>query len=868
MQPFPWFRWKPVIFFLSGIILLAVLMNLSTKSTQAWNMSPSLRHSALQADGPVVNLGETITFTGADYNIHSTGPSGTNSGYPDVLTATSAGDTATSHTVAHRYQGGHIFAEIGSEFRVEDPLGVGSSSGSVTIELDYNLAVHFNVPSPDDGGGGSADASLLVTFSNIATGESVQIVNQRIQFIHNSGNQEIADSNFRIEIPLTDIKVTDAYTLEALLYTEGDVYISGEANSFCGITIRSVTFAFLSVEEVILEHLDFPSTSNWKTITKSGTVDGNTARVTAKIKNSTGVTRTAWVYFLDAETNTELKAGPHSAAQPIESTFITGEIVEIVYEWDTTGYAWNNSGGPQSERQIKVELRDAGGNPLGGKLVDLKVVPKPVILVHGLWSTSTTWKSYYDVFLPNAHPDWKGYAVDDMHTGSFWGYKSSVYSISENAVILRAYVEYVRETENAWHVDIVAHSMGGLISRYYIQNLMPRSTPDNRPVAAHLVMMGTPNGGSICAEYYNVPATAELLPQYLWTFNQRITNSRGVEFSILAGDAWPNACPLTVGILKAIRGYFASALWDAVQTALDGPGDTIVSKDSAYSISAAHYGSTASIHTDMTGSFYDFITFVKPQLAVGPEDGSSVPDASAQPRPQASPPALSAFAQTLDHQTIYLTPGAVIDIPVTVPVGSMFGVTIAAPSHIGLTLFDPANDIIGNIDANTPEANQPFRAIIVDGPTPGTWRVRLENQGSMDADMGVTMWIKDNPVVLTASVEDVAVNVSIPIMASFTDIATGQPITGATVTATVRGLDDAETSVTLWDDGLHDDGIADNGIYGGMADPLSSGTYIASVTGETANVSRITTAMFEVFEIPPSGCYPSGDTGSVLCLSE
>ena len=47
-------------------------------------------------------------------------------------------------------------------------------------------------------------------------------------------------------------------------------------------------------------------------------------------------------------------------------------------------------------------------------------------------------------------------------------------------------------------MDLVVHSMGGLISRQYLHSIAP-SDPDKRPVVDHLVMLGTPNMGSQCA---------------------------------------------------------------------------------------------------------------------------------------------------------------------------------------------------------------------------------------------------------------------------------------------------------------------------------------------------------------------------------
>jgi hypothetical protein len=58
-----------------------------------------------------------------------------------------------------------------------------------------------------------------------------------------------------------------------------------------------------------------------------------------------------------------------------------------------------------------------------------------------------------------------------MNTGGGFLSTDKTNSIGENAWELEKYVEYAQKDRNAWHVDLVAHSMGGLISRYYISQL-------------------------------------------------------------------------------------------------------------------------------------------------------------------------------------------------------------------------------------------------------------------------------------------------------------------------------------------------------------------------------------------------------------
>src|SRR5690606_19376721 len=133
------------------------------------------------------------------------------------------------------------------------------------------------------------------------------------------------------------------------------------------------------------------------------------------------------------------------------------------------------------------------------------------------------------------HPGWRGYAIPNMDTQSF-----VPNLISENANLLDSWVRSVQEGENAWQVDLVGHSMGGLISRYYIQELM--TTLQGKNAVANLVMLGTPNGGSPCANLAIVPATYELRPDVQAEFNQNITDRKGVPFSVAAGIHMPVTC--------------------------------------------------------------------------------------------------------------------------------------------------------------------------------------------------------------------------------------------------------------------------------------------------------------------------------------
>src|SRR5690606_30869638 len=158
-------------------------------------------------------------------------------------------------------------------------------------------------------------------------------------------------------------------------------------------------------------------------------------------------------------------------------------------------------------------------------------------------------------------------------------------SIFENSQQLGKYIRYAQEDRNAWHVDVVAHSMGGLISRHYInQFMMPM--PDGRPQIAHLVMLGTPNMGSPCADVMDTAfqlvgkkgEAARQLRQDGAAESNRINRKRkGVKFSALAGDPPPNMC--------------TSIVWNAGVVAV--PSAKWENTDNATS---------KRLHTDLTGT--------------------------------------------------------------------------------------------------------------------------------------------------------------------------------------------------------------------------------------------------------------------------
>jgi pimeloyl-ACP methyl ester carboxylesterase len=511
----------------------------------------------------------------------------------------------------------------------------------------------------------------------------------------------------------------------------------------CGAPLRLIDLRF--------EHPRFPNFEDWQEISEqTGTIDGNLVRVKAKVLNASGETKSADVRFKETYKGDKWDGARPDA--PLGDNVVSvrlepGEEREVEMVWDSSGYAWYDDGRPRLVQRIKAELEESG-RKTDELTKNLKVAPKPVVLVHGLWSNWRAWESWQNI-LTTAHSyDWKAFPVGErpekglMNTGGEFLSTGPTNGIFENSQQVGKYIRYAQEERNAWHVDVVAHSMGGLIARHYIHAFMPPA-PDGRPQVAHLVMLGTPNMGSPCADVMDstfevlgktVEAVRQLKPSVVAEFNRVTTNRKGVKFSVLAGNPLPVMC-------KTVT-----------------PNDGVVPVESAF-WTISDRATSGNVHTDLTGTA-DFSSFVKPRLAVGPrgDHNPEAPQVNQNPRGNSSPVFLSAayaaapafsFAAAGDDESrpsfareVRLAPKQALEVEIPVAAGAAnFGVTFMAGALVSATLADEGGTARGSNPAGSPESRGFFRTIFVDkNVAAGTWKLRLENTGPLEATAVIAAW--------------------------------------------------------------------------------------------------------------------------------
>ena len=372
------------------------------------------------------------------------------------------------------------------------------------------------------------------------------------------------------------------------------------------------------------------------------------------------------------------------------------------------GWHWNINGDSQDTAIVQASV---GNGEVIARSDPITIKPRPVVMVHGFISNPETWTPYLGADGYLASIGLQGFAVGDgqvpgkLNVGDMFNPTGHTNTIAQNAEILSQYIDGVKQKTGAQTVDLLVHSMGGMISRYYIDRVM-----QDRDVA-QLIMLGSPMGGSDCAVLpaalgFFLPASIEIRESYMTgVFNKQITHRRGVEFYDLGGTA--------------INDAFASPCTSV-------PNDTVVSLGSVNAIQLQS-STINDIHSDLTFSDKVFMDFVKPLL--------QKPVGSFPPAPDPAP--TSQTESPLEFTRVYtghVDAGGSTDLTINIDAG----LTVAS-----FALYDASRSITtvvrgasGNVIELSPEANgfiqldDPSSLFYLgygfQNPKPGPWHVTVQ----------------------------------------------------------------------------------------------------------------------------------------------
>ena len=383
-------------------------------------------------------------------------------------------------------------------------------------------------------------------------------------------------------------------------------------------------------------------------------------------------------------------------------------------------------------------------------------------------------------------------------------------------------------------VDIVAHSMGGLVARYYIEKLDDGGYRDR---VRSLTMLGTPNLGTPWA---NVACTFALLPltkgdqgacdmskssSLLQDLNDSPGSYEGVSYQVFIG-------------------------WLGLPGLLAIPNDCVVEYVSARGLSFST-ALRAVLHVDRGG----------PQVFIGCVIGTGIMDdhgvrkeiaaillasnglssqaqtASLAATTAGTPPPDEPGPSTLSVQTGLITAGETVDLDVAMPEGQATGTFVfrSPPSPdatLVYSLLRPGGTPVAESDADASVIAGPgfggfdeTHYVITDPePGPGTWTMRV-----FGATVPEGGWPYDMQALVPGGISVVAsagaghYTTGEPIALS-TDVAIGGiPLSSATVNAMVTKPDGTTADVELIGDG--------SGTYAGsFSDTAACGMYQVVVT--------------------------------------
>jgi len=465
-----------------------------------------------------------------------------------------------------------------------------------------------------------------------------------------------------------------------------------------------------------------------------------------------------------------------------------------------------------------------GGVSVLGQPRELPHPPLPVVLVHGWQDSESVEKSQFRYMARWLERD--GFSVY-YATGI-----SPERNLYRNAQKLKETIERAKADSGASRVSLIAHSMGGLVARAYVESALYGDD------VAQVFMLGTPQAGLDLWQGYllrqvvrspGVPSLQELAPEHMVLFNRVYHPRPDVTYYLMAGDYR--------GI--DMNGHGSPPLYLP-------PGDGIVTLESAHALAGlgVYTITTADLHgwgTDV--SLLDlpsylwpdgtYNTYLRNLLRIG-DKGYGVEDtveAESTPPVQVHTPFIE--GRLLAGQTITETMALDSRGP------ARFYLTWDE-GDLSLILIDPKGRRIDQREAEKDEeiwhlslstdiiAN--LESYVVEEASPGRWQMVIERDDDGSASVSFNAYVAlESELTLILSTDGERHGTVAPlergqelvIKAALTSPA--GPVAGAMVEAKVLGADGSSQLIFLLDDGAHHDQAARDGVYGG--------TYFAADVG-------------------------------------
>ena len=398
-------------------------------------------------------------------------------------------------------------------------------------------------------------------------------------------------------------------------------------------------------------------------------------------------------------------------------------------------------------------------------------------------------------------------------------------------------------------ISIVAHSMGGLMTRAYINGNYPHNTDISR-----VITLGTPHCGSQIADIGNAlagkykqvvnllwPATEQLTESYMQrNFNTRVSYRGDTKFYFLGGFGGPlsssgfyQACSLFLGqsdgmvSLRSSHGSYRGGFW----TGFENKKQVWASNSSR---GREYLYEFVDDHTQLKKGEGGVIGTLKNILR------NQAPEPSA---PSYSGTGLLAEASEPGWQAVGGAEGQLQTAGLFTHAFPVDGVSKAAFSCVTpngdarVTLIAPGG---ARIEAGTLNPSVVFseqweefgrtKTFEITNPAPGEWSVEVYGQAMDPAGEPYVVEARvQSYLALLPQTPYVQTTASPAVISAKLD-SNGTGLPGQTVTAFVADKFGTGSDLTLYDDGAHSDGAAGDGVYANTTAITTAGFYSAALT--------------------------------------
>jgi len=443
-------------------------------------------------------------------------------------------------------------------------------------------------------------------------------------------------------------------------------------------------------------------------------------------------------------------------------------------------------------------------------LIKVKGEQPPVLLVHGYYgkpehlTEMKSWleKDNFSVYLVN-------YTHGEVANGDIKKYANN----------LSSEIGRIKKETGAKKVDIVAHSMGGLVARYYIEN------NDYKNDVRTLIVLGTPNRGSELFKLRYIPFLEFFMKLFRHDFkgvgeagkqmtpNSPFLNELGYEgranyYTIAGTDDWW----LTTLILKGDDDHLVrvvSVELDEVPNHYEYYLDhgELIKNEALYNDTIKNIlldkpitkQSYVKFKTQQTPSTIQEAPMISGKINPGEEKSHEIPISS---------------TNELSIRLLWLEGD--LNLTLTTPNGTLINPSFAV-NDTNITYYSDENLTIEGYDIKTPES--------------GIWSVNVTAVNISGEEDYTIMTFLDTNITLSLSLQKCQYDPDEPINITANLSYGSEAITNASVTAEIQKPDNTTEIITLFDDGLHNDNQTNDGIYANTYINTSLwGTYDITVT--------------------------------------